>query len=214
MSPCLQNPLDLGAHIALHSVTKFIGGHSDVVMGSISCNDKDIIDRLRFVQNGSGAVPSPFDCYLAMRGLKTLHIRMEASQKNAMVIALYLEASDAVEKVLYPGLRSHPNYLVAKAQCSGSGAIITFYLKGGLKQSSSFLSSLKLFILAESLGAVESLAECPATMTHASVSIEQRVLLGISDNMVRLSIGIEHIDDLLEDLKIALHATFVNDEMI
>jgi cystathionine gamma-lyase len=204
MSPYLQNPLDLGAHMVVHSVSKYIGGHSDVIMGSISCNDKDIIDRLRFIQNGSGAVPSPFDCYLALRGLKTLHLRMDASQKNAIAIATYLESHSLVEKVVYPGLKSHPNHAVACKQASGFGAMITFYLQGDLKVASVFLASLKLFVLAESLGAVESLAESPAVMTHASVPPEQRAILGISDNMIRLSVGVEHVDDLLEDLMQAL----------
>lgn len=204
MSPYLQNPLDLGADIVLHSVTKYIGGHSDVVMGALACNSDEINTKLRFVQNGSGAVPSPFDCYLALRGLKTLHVRMDAAMKNAMTIAQFLESHSFVDKVVYPGLESHPNHAIAKVQAKGFGAMITFFIKGGLNNAGSFLASLQLFTLAESLGAVESLAESPAVMTHASVPPEQRALLGISDTLIRLSVGIEHIDDLLADLTQAL----------
>ncbi len=205
MSPYLQNPLKLGAHIVLHSVTKYIGGHSDVVMGALAVNDDEIYTKLKFVQNGSGAIPSPFDCYLALRGLKTLHLRMEASQKNAIVIANMLESNKTyVEKVIYPGLSSHPNHEIAKKQQNGFGAMITFFVKGGIENASTFLANLGIFTLAESLGAVESLAESPAVMTHASVPPEQRALLGISDNLIRLSIGVEHIDDLVADLQQAL----------
>ena len=204
MSPYLQNPLLLGAHIVLHSVTKFIGGHSDVVMGCLVTNDEETNRQLRFVQNGAGAVPSPFDCYLALRGLKTLHVRMEAAQKNAGAIASFLESHQKVERVLYPGLISHPQHELASKQASGYGAMITFFVKGGLEEAASFLGSLKVFTLAESLGAVESLAESPAIMTHASVPIEKRIELGISDNLIRLSIGIEHLSDLLNDLAQAL----------
>lgn len=204
MSPYLQNPLTLGADIVLHSVTKYIGGHSDVVMGAIAFNDDNIYTKLKFLQNACGAVPSPFDCYLALRGLKTLHVRMEASQRNAMAIATFLESHDRVEKVIYPGLKSHPQYDIAKRQQKGPGGMITFFVKGGISQASTFLANLRVFILAESLGAVESLAESPACMTHQSVPIEKRIELGISDNLIRLSIGIENIDDLIEDLESAL----------
>eukprot|EP01041_Mallomonas_annulata_P000928 gene927-1798_t len=204
MSPYLQNPLSLGADLVMHSVTKYIGGHSDVVMGAIITNSEDLYTKLRFIQNGVGAVPSPFDCYLAHRGLKTLHLRMEAAMKNAITIAQFLETHPLVEKVIYPGLTSHPQYELCKEQASGPGAMITFYVKGNLDATGHFLTRLKVFTLAESLGAVESLIEAPALMTHASVPADKRLELGISDNMVRISVGIEHVDDLLEDLRNAL----------
>ena len=204
MSPYLQNPLCLGADIVLHSVTKYIGGHSDCVMGALAMNDDDIYAKLKFIQNAVGAVPSPFDCYLALRGIKTLHVRMEAAQKNAMTIARYLEGHEKVESVLYPGLETHPQHEIAKKQQKGFGGMITFFVKGGLAQATGFLANLRLFTLAESLGAVESLAESPAAMTHASVPLEKRLELGISDTLIRLSIGIENVDDLVEDLHSAL----------
>jgi len=204
MSPYLQQPLDLGATVVLHSVTKYIGGHSDVVMGAIVVDDEEVWKKLKYLQNAIGSVPSPFDCYLALRGLKTLHVRMNEAQKNAMAIATHLEAHGKVERVTYPGLLSHPQHEIAKAQASGFGAMITFFVKGGLEETSKFLAALRLFTLAESLGAVESLAECPAVMTHASVPADVRKELGISDNLVRLSVGIEFIDDLIADLDLAL----------
>ena len=206
MSPYLQQPLDLGATIVLHSVTKYIGGHSDVVMGAVVCNDEAVWRRLKFLQNAVGSVPGPFDCYLALRGLKTLHVRMDCAQRSAMAIAQYLEGHSRVEKVSYPGLASHPQHEVAARQASGFGAMVTFFVRGGLPETSAFLKALKLFTLAESLGAVEPLAECPSVMTHASVPADIRKELGISDNLVRLSIGIEHVDDLVADLEQALTA--------
>lgn len=204
-TPYLQNPLDLGADIVLHSVTKYIGGHSDVVMGVCALNDENLYNKLKFQQNSAGATPAPFDCYMALRGLKTLHVRMEAAMKNAMTIATFLEDNaQFVEKTIYPGLASHPNSAIVKKQMRGGGAMVTFFIKGGIDEAGSFLKNLKVFTLAESLGAVESLAECPAVMTHASVPIEERQKLGISDNLIRLSVGIEHIDDLMADLKQAL----------
>ena len=202
----LQNPLDLGADIAFHSVTKYIGGHSDVVMGALCLNDEELWDKLKFQQNSAGATPAPFDCYMALRGLKTLHVRMEAAMANATAIANFLESSpELVEKTLYPGSASHPNAAIVKKQMRGGGAMITFFVKGGIKEAGDFLRNLKVFTLAESLGAVESLAECPAVMTHASVPADKRRELGISDNLIRLSVGIEHIDDLLSDIKQALN---------
>ena len=201
-TPYFQNPLDLGADAVLHSVTKYIGGHSDVVMGCVITNNPEIYTNLRFIQNGLGAVPAPFDCYMAIRGLKTLHLRMEKAQDNALKIANYLEQShEYVEKCIYPGLTSHPNHLIAKNQMKGYGAMITFLVKGNLENTKSFLKSLKIFTLAESLGAVESLAECPALMTHASVPEKDRKSLGILDNLVRLSVGVEDITDLIYDLE-------------
>jgi cystathionine gamma-lyase len=209
-SPYFQTPLDFGADIVVHSVTKYINGHSDVVMGVVCCNDEEIYNQLRFTQNGVGAVPSPFDCYLALRGLKTLHIRMETSSRNAYALALFLENHAAVAKVLYPGLPSHPQHEIAKKQQHGFGAMITFYCKGGLKEASVILENLRVFALAESLGAVESLAESPSLMTHASVPPEQRALLGIDDTLIRLSVGIESCKDLIADLNHALNATLLD----
>jgi len=206
MSPYFQKPLDLGADIVVHSVTKYLNGHSDVLMGILATRNEDLYNKLKFLQNSIGAVPAPFDCYMALRGVKTLHLRMEAHAKNAQVVAEFLEGHSAVEKVVYPGLKSHPQHEIAQKQMSGFGGMITFYIKGGLDESRTFLESLKLFALAESLGAVESLAEQPAIMTHASVPAEARAKLGISDSMVRLSIGVEHIDDIMADLKGALQA--------
>lgn len=203
-TPYLQNPLNLGADLVVHSVTKYIGGHSDVVMGCVVCNDKELYEKLRFVQNSVGAVPSPFDCYMALRGLKTLHVRMERSQENSIKIANFLENNINVEKCIYPGLNSHPGNSICKNQMKGSASMITFFVKGGLKESRKFLESLKIFTLAESLGAVESLAECPAVMTHASVPDKEREKLGIHDNLIRLSIGIEKCEDLILDLAFAL----------
>lgn len=207
MSPYFQNPLKLGADIVMHSVTKYINGHSDVVMGVIATNSAEIQEKLRFLQNSLGAVPSPFDCYMALRGLKTLHVRMERHAKNAQVIAELLEKHAAVEKVVYPGLASHPQHELAKKQMSGFGGMITFYVCGGLSNAKAFLENLKVFTCAESLGAVESLAESPAIMTHASVPADVRAKLGISDTLVRLSVGIEDIADLTADINAALAAS-------
>lgn len=209
-SPYFQNPLDHGADLVVHSVTKYIGGHSDVVMGVVCCNRDDLYQKLRFIQNGIGAVPSPFDCFLAHRGLKTLHIRMEAAARNAMAVSLFLNSHAGVAKVVYPGLESHPQHELAKRQQHGFGAMITFYCVGGRDQSEILLQNLSVFALAESLGAVESLAECPSLMTHASVSDEQRALLGIDDTLIRLSVGIEACRDLIDDLDQALNAALVS----
>jgi len=204
MSPYFQNPLDHGADIVMHSITKYINGHSDVVMGVVATSDDAVYEKLRFIQNGVGAVPSPFDSYLALRGLKTLHVRMQKHEKNAQVIAEFLESHNNVEKVYYPGLKSHPQHEIAKKQLHGYGGMITFYVKGGLAKAKSVLEKFKVFTLAESLGAVESLAESPAIMTHASVPKEHRETLGIHDNLIRLSVGIEGLPDLIKDLDNAL----------
>jgi len=206
MSPYLQRPLELGADIVMNSCTKYIGGHSDVVGGALIVKSDDLNTQLRFLQNSLGGVPGPQDCYLALRGLKTLHIRMQRHCENALACAQFLESHAAVEKVLYPGLPSHPQYEVAKKQTTGAGGMITFYVKGGITSARKFLESVKLFTCAESLGAVESLAESPAVMTHASVPPEVRAQLGISDSLVRLSVGIEDKEDLLADLESALEA--------
>lgn len=203
-SPYFQSPLKMGADLVVHSVSKYINGHSDVVMGAVCTNDETLYNKLRFLQNGIGSVPSPFDCYLAHRGLKTLHIRMEAAAKNAIEIALWLEQHSAVKKVLYPGLPSHPQHKLALKQQLGFGAMISFYVVGSKIQATTFFENLRVFALAESLGAVESLAESPALMTHGSVPDSQKILLGIDDTLIRLSIGIESCQDLIKDLDCAL----------
>lgn len=204
MSPYLQNALDLGADLVLHSVTKYLGGHSDLVMGVVITRSDDLIKRLRFIQCFAGAVPSAFDCYLTLRGLKTLHIRVEQSMRNAMALAEFLEQHPMIEKVNYPGLASFKYAEIHKKQSRGPGAMIAMYIKGGLPIAGKFLASLKVFSLAVSLGAVESLASSPAIMTHGAVPLEQRLAIGLTDNLIRLSIGIEHVDDLIEDMKQAL----------
>jgi cystathionine gamma-lyase len=201
MSPYFQKPLLLGADIVMHSTTKFVNGHSDMVGGALIVNDDALNERLRFLQNSIGAVQGPFDSWLAMRGLKTLAVRMDRHAQNAMTIAKYLEKHSQVQKVTYPGLESHAQHALAKKQMSGFGGMITFWIKGGLPASRAFLEKVRIFALAESLGGVESLIEHPAIMTHASVPADQRKLLGIDDSMIRLSVGIEHVDDLLADLE-------------
>ncbi|NWI68396.1 CGL lyase, partial [Todus mexicanus] len=181
-------------------------GHSDVVMGLVSVNCDKLYERLKFLQNSLGAVPSPFDCYLCNRGLKTLEIRMKQHFRNALAVARFLESHSLVEKVIYPGLPSHPQHELVKRQCTGCPGMVTFYIKGKLEHATAFLKSLKVFALAESLGGYESLAEHPAIMTHASVPKEDRDVLGISDTLIRLSVGLEDEEDLLEDLDQALKA--------
>ncbi len=200
MSSFFQKPLAFGADLVVHSVTKYMNGHSDVVGGAIIVNSDDLYQRLKFYQNAIGAVPAPMDCFLVMRGLKTLHLRMERHDQNGRAIAAYLEKHPKVEKVIYPGLTSHPQHELAKKQMTGFGGMITFYIKGGLKESRTFLESLQLFTLAESLGGVESLIEHPAIMTHASIPAETRKELGIADNMIRVSCGVEDLVDLRNDL--------------
>ncbi|CAI2344369.1 unnamed protein product [Caenorhabditis sp. 36 PRJEB53466] len=204
MSPYFQRPISLGADIVVHSITKYINGHSDVVMGAVVTDNDEVQQHLFFMQLAVGAVPSPFDCFLVNRGLKTLHIRMKAHYENALAIAKYLEVNDRVESVLYPALESHPQHEVHEKQTKGMSGMISFYLKGELQESRSFLSALKVFTLAESLGGYESLAELPAIMTHASVPAETRAELGITDNLIRISVGIEDLDDLVADLDQAL----------
>jgi cystathionine gamma-lyase len=204
MSPYFQRPLELGATVVLHSTTKYIGGHSDVVGGALITSNSEVAERIAFLSNSTGGIQSTFDSFLSMRSLKTLPIRMKAHAENAMAVATFLEAHPRVDKLLYPGLPSHPQFALAKEQMYGFGGMITFYLKGGLKESRTFLEKVSVFSLAESLGGVESLIEHPAIMTHASVPPENRKALGIDDNLVRLSVGIEDIDDLLWDLKNAL----------
>lgn len=204
MSPYFQKPLLLGADLVLHSLSKYLNGHSDVVMGAICTNSFDLCERLRYFQNAAGAVPSPFDCFLVNRGVKTLCVRMERHMSNGLAVANFLEKHPHVERVIHPGLPSHPQHEIAKKQCSGYSGMVSFYIKGGLREANSFLSNLKLFALAESLGGIESLAELPSIMTHASVPAEQRKALGITDSLIRLSVGIEHVGDLIKDLDQAL----------
>ncbi|XP_072505938.1 cystathionine gamma-lyase [Notamacropus eugenii] len=206
MSAYFQRPLDLGADICMYSATKYMNGHSDAVMGLVSMNSENLYKRLTFLQNALGAVPSPFDCYLCLRGLKTLHIRMKQHFESGIKVAKFLEGDPRVEKVIYPGLSSHPQYELIQRQCTGCPGMITFYIKGELAHAEAFLKSLKIFTLAESLGGYESLAELPAIMTHASVPKEDRQELGISETLIRLSVGLEDVDDLLEDLEQALKA--------
>ncbi|KAG9294212.1 hypothetical protein G9A89_021571 [Geosiphon pyriformis] len=206
MSPYFQNPLELGADVVVHSVTKYINGHSDVVMGVAITSNEEILEKLRFLQNAMGAVPSAFDCWLANRGLKTLHVRMRQHQENALAVARYLEKSNLVEEVIYPGLESHPQHSLAKKQAKGFGGMVSFRIKGGFEAANTFFQNLKLFTLAESLGGVESLAEHPARMTHASVSEDIRAMLGVTDNLIRLSVGIEETEDLISDIEQALEA--------
>ena len=206
MSPIFQNPLELGADFVMHSMTKYINGHSDVVGGCLMTNQKAWYEKVWYLQNSIGPSQSPFDSWLVLRGIKTLAIRMREHERNAKVIAKYLEGHKQVESVVYPGLKSHPQHSIAKKQMSGFGGMITFFLKGGVKESKKFLSSVNLFALAESLGGVESLIEHPAIMTHASIPKKVRQEIGIHDNLIRLSVGIEHVDDLIADLDKAFKA--------
>jgi len=206
LSSYFQRPLELGADIVMHSLTKYMNGHSDVIMGAAMTSNEDVNTRLRFLQNAIGPVPSPFDCYLVNRSLKTLHIRMREHMKNGLAVARFLENHPCVERVLHPGLPSHPQHELAKRQCYGHSGMITMYIKGGLEESRAFFKALKVFTLAESLGGFESLAELPALMTHALVSPEERAVLGISDGLVRLSVGLEDVGDLIADLDQALRS--------
>ncbi|QQS30714.1 MAG: cystathionine gamma-synthase [Sphingobacteriales bacterium] len=204
-SPYLQNPLDLGADVVVHSVTKYLGGHSDVIMGAVMCNDEAFHEHLVFHQNAVGAVPAPMDCFLVLRGLKTLHLRMEAHCKNAALVAAFLLQHQAIKKVNYPGFETHPNHQIAKQQMRGFGGMVSFTLKNDtIEAATKVLSNTHLFALAESLGGVESLIGHPATMTHASIPLEERQKTGVLDSLLRLSVGIEDADDLIEDLKQAL----------
>lgn len=210
LSPYVQNPLELGADIVMHSVTKYINGHSDVVMGVVVVKDDGLHEKLRFMQNAIGAVPSPFDSWLAHRGVKTLHLRAAAASANAQAIAEYLESQlgGLVESVAYPGLKSHPQAeLIARQHRNGlGGGMISFRIKGGAKEASDFCAAAKIFTLAESLGGIESLCEVPAAMTHAGIPKDQREESGVYDNLVRLSVGIEDKDDLVADIAQALKA--------
>lgn len=204
-TPYLQKPLNLGADIIMHSVTKYLGGHSDVLMGALVCNDKKLAEDLAFIQNSSGAVPAPFDCFLVLRGIKTLHLRMDRHCENGKAVANFLKDHNRVEKVYWPGLKDHPNHEIAARQMMNFGGMVSFKVKEGSKgETLKVCEKLKIFSLAESLGGVESLANHPAIMTHASVPVEERQKIGITDNLIRLSVGIEDIEDLLGDLQQAL----------
>ena len=200
-SPIIQRPLEYGIDIVMHSATKYLNGHSDMIGGIAVTNRSDIQEKLAFIQNSIGAIQGPFDSFLALRGLKTLPIRMERHNYNAENIAEFLEKNDKVGRVIYPGLKSHPQHLLAKEQMNGFGGIISFYLKADIEKTKSFLESCQIFSLAESLGGVESLIEHPAIMTHGSVDKPLREILGITDNFVRLSVGIEDLNDLIDDLE-------------
>jgi len=204
-SPYLQNPLNLGAHIVMHSATKYLGGHSDVIQGCLMMNDDELREKLYFIQKSCGAVPGPMDCFLVLRGIKTLHVRMKQHCENGFVVAHFLRKHPNVEKVYWCGFPDHPNYDIAKIQMRAFGGMMSFTLKDdSVEAAMKVLSGTKLFSLAESLGGVESLINHPASMTHASIPREERIKNGLTDGLIRLSVGIEDADDLVEDLKQAI----------
>lgn len=204
-TPVLQRPLELGAHLVVHSATKYLNGHSDIVGGMVVVgDDAELAERMAFLQNAVGGVQGPFDSFLALRGLKTLHLRMKAHCENALALAQWLQTHPAIDKVIYPGLKSHPQHALAQRQMAGGGGIISLYVKGGFAAAKRMLERCELFALAESLGGVESLVNHPAIMTHASVPPERRAALGIADNLVRLSVGVEDVADLRAELGAAL----------
>lgn len=204
-TPYLQQPINLGADIVMHSATKYLGGHSDVVMGALVVKDKELADKLYFIQNASGAICGPQDSFLVLRGIKTLHIRMQRHCENGRAVAQYLANHSKIEKVYWPGFEDHPNHHIAKSQMTDFGGMISFTTKGNnYEQAIKIVENLKIFTLAESLGGVESLAGHPATMTHASIPKEEREKIGVVDSLIRLSVGIEDADDLIEDLKQAI----------
>ena len=205
-SPWVQQPLTLGFDIVMHSATKYLNGHSDVIAGVVAVNNTGLAEQLAFIQNAVGSVPSPFDCFLVNRGLKTLGLRMQRHCENAAAIAAWLEVQPKVERVIYPGLPSHPQHAIAKKQMRAGGGMITMFIKGGAAEARRFLEHCELFTLAESLGGVESLIEHPGIMTHASVPADVREQLGISDSLIRLSVGVEDLEDLTCDLEGALAA--------
>lgn len=207
-TPFLQRPLDMGADVVVHSTTKYLGGHSDVVGGAAIVKDADLGARIAFLQNANGATPGPFDSWLTLRGIKTLGVRMERHCSNAFVVAEWLQNHKRIRKVIYPGLSTHPQHELARSQMRGGGGMVTTVLDGGLAEAKKFLSTVRLFTLAESLGGVESLIEHPGIMTHASIPADRRAAIGIDDSLCRLSVGIEHVDDLIEDLDVALKAAF------
>ena len=204
-TPFLQKPLDLGADIVMHSATKFLAGHSDVILGLLALSNDELAEKLFFMQNSSGAICGPMDSFLTLRGIKTLHVRMQRHCENARVIANYLKKHDKVDNVYWPGFENHPNHNVAKSQMNDFGGMISFTVKGNFDLVKKITSSFKVFTLAESLGGVESLVNHPATMTHASIPKEQRDKIGIADNLIRLSVGIEDISDLVNDIEQAIN---------
>ena len=200
-SPYLQTPIDLGADIVVHSATKYLGGHSDVVLGAVVVKRKKLAEQLFFIQNSIGAVPGPHDCFLVLRGIKTLHLRVKRACKNAHKIAKFLREQPQVDKVYYPGFKDHPGHKIAKSQMRGFGGMVSFSLKKDtLANATNILSNTKLFTLAESLGGVESLIGHPATMTHASIPKKERMKVGLTDSLIRLSVGVEDVEDLIDDL--------------
>ncbi len=205
-SPYIQNPLELGFDIVVHSATKYLNGHSDLIGGIVVCSNQkpELADQILYLQNAVGSIMNPFDSFLLLRSLKTLAVRMERHCENAMQIASFLDSHEAIEKVIYPGLQSHPQHDLAKKQMQGYGGMLTLILKGGLDSARSFLERTEIFSLAESLGGVESLIEHPAIMTHASIPPDVRAEIGITDGLVRLSVGIESLEDLIQDLEVAL----------
>nr|WP_199044924.1 PLP-dependent aspartate aminotransferase family protein [Dyella sp. ASV24] len=203
-SPMIQRPFESGADLVLHSATKYLNGHSDMVGGIVVARSQELAEQMGFLQNSVGAVAGPFDSFLAMRGLKTLHLRMKAHCESALILAQWLEKHPAIERVIYPGLKSHPQHALARRQMDGFGGIISVEVKGGLRKARRVLERCELFALAESLGGVESLIEHPAIMTHASVPPANRKRLGISDSLIRLSVGVENVDDLRNELAFAL----------
>jgi cystathionine beta-lyase/cystathionine gamma-synthase len=204
-SPYLQNPLDQGANIVMHSATKYLGGHSDVIQGALMMNDEGLRDQLYFIQKSTGAVPGPQDCFLVLRGIKTLHVRMQRHCENGVKVAHYLRQHPKVQKVYWCGFEDHPNHAIAKKQMRGFGGMISFTLKDdSVEAATKVLSSTKIFSLAESLGGVESLINHPASMTHASIPRERRIANGLSDGLIRLSVGIEDAEDIIEDLAQAI----------
>ena len=205
-SPFFQRPLGLGVDLVLHSTTKYLAGHADVVGGAICLNEPSLYQRLKFLQNAAGATPSPFDCFLTLRGIKTLALRMREHEKNAIAIAEFLQGHLRVRRVYYPGLPNHPGHDIAASQMDGFSGIVSFEVKGGRSEARRVLTRLHLFKIAESLGGVESLVELPAIMTHASIPKEERKKAGLDDGLIRLSVGIEHVEDLLQDLRRALGA--------
>ena len=203
-TPVFLRPLEYGADLVMHSTTKYLSGHNQIIGGSIHTNNKEIFDKMKFIQKTIGAVPSPFDCFLTMLGLRTLHLRMERHNKNAMSVAEFLENHPKVSRVAYPGLKSDPGFKIAKKQMSGYSGMISFELKGGIPSGKHLMNNVKLCLLAESLGAVETMITHPATMTHAEVPVKERHARGLTDGLVRLSVGIEDQTDIIEDLKQAL----------
>ncbi len=208
MSPYFQNPLKLGADVVLHSTTKYMNGHSDSVGGAVMLSNPEIYEKVKFMQNATGTMLSPFDSFLVLRGIKTLAVRMEAHEKNALKITGFLESRPEVLRVIYPGSRNHPQFALSKKQMKGFGGMISFEIEGGLNNAKIFAEALKYFSLAESLGGVESLVEIPAAMTHSSVPVEERKKIGLSEGLIRLSVGIENVDDLIDDIDNALKTIY------